>query len=218
MTRELSSSDPVQTAGDSFRRVGYTVTVETTVAERIAWILSEKGWTERELARRAHLSATTINKAMKALQKDPEGIVLRTVKAIATAGGVSFAWLATGEGSPYARPAQAPDPWPSRTAGAALAKEQGVSQVAIASVLSEIVPPERAARSPAWWLELMRLREIELQEQRLAQGAPRLLPGRRQPEPTPAAGTDRVPILEPPAPSSAAPRSSRKRPRATGSK
>lgn len=144
----------------------------STVADRIAWILAEKKWSARELARRSNLSETTVSAALKALQKDPEGIVLRTLKAIATGAGVSLVWLATGEGTPYAEPIKPQDPWPNRTAGAALARRSGVQEDAIESVLAEPVTSERVAHTPAWWLATMRLREVELNEKSLAEPAP----------------------------------------------
>jgi transcriptional regulator with XRE-family HTH domain len=84
--------------------------------ERILWILNANRLTARELSRRSGLSETALSAALKALKKDPQGIVLRTVEAIAHGAAVSLAWLASGVGSPY--PSEPADAKPPSSSGA----------------------------------------------------------------------------------------------------
>ena len=81
----------------------YPCGVAPPIVQRLELLLKRTGWSQRELSRRAGLGETHVNLIIRSATKDPESTVeLRTLAAIATAAGVSLAWLATGEGSPDA--------------------------------------------------------------------------------------------------------------------
>ena len=85
-------------ADEGVRRTRYARRV-SGIAERIREILTSQGISERELARRAHLkSEAHVGLLLAKLQKDPEAVELRTLKAIAAGAGVSESWLISGVG------------------------------------------------------------------------------------------------------------------------
>jgi hypothetical protein len=60
------------------------------------------------------------------------------------------------------RPGTPGDPYPNRTLAAQLAREAGIAEEPIASVLAEDVPPDRAGWPALWWADRMRRRELDL--------------------------------------------------------
>lgn len=70
-------------------------------AARIRWILKERGWSQRELSRRAGFrTESQIGNILRNLDEDDDAIVAGTLRQIAHGAGVSERWLYTGEGSP----------------------------------------------------------------------------------------------------------------------
>lgn len=97
------------------------------------------------------------------VQKSERGIGDDFAHAMAGYWGLSYSQLeeaALREWTPTAPP----DPHPKRTAAAALAREDGVYERAIESVLAEPVSPDDVHRSTLWWADRMRLRQREMLE------------------------------------------------------
>ncbi|MDP3277265.1 MAG: helix-turn-helix transcriptional regulator [Deltaproteobacteria bacterium] len=70
-------------------------------AARIKWILSERGWSQRELSRRAGFHTDShLGNVLRNLTRDDDAAGLGTMRQIAAGAGVSERWLITGEGSP----------------------------------------------------------------------------------------------------------------------
>ena len=78
-----------------------TVDHMDTVRDRVGWILTRTGWSQRELAKRAGLAPSHISLIMTRLGDD---VRPSTIKAIAAAASVSEAWLLTGTGDPEVVP------------------------------------------------------------------------------------------------------------------
>jgi transcriptional regulator with XRE-family HTH domain len=80
------------------------------IAARIRAKLTEKGWTARELGRRAELGDNAVaSNALKRLT-DGHGVSLRTLRGFAQALGVTEAWLINGDASASAETADVPAP------------------------------------------------------------------------------------------------------------
>jgi len=74
-----------------------------TLAERMRWVMSAKGWTEREWARKAQLKEmSNVNKLLRRAEENPLRIPgdANTFAALAKAAKVSLDWLALGRGTP----------------------------------------------------------------------------------------------------------------------
>jgi hypothetical protein len=99
------------------------------------------------------------------VQKSERGVGDDFAHAMADYWGMTYGQLEEAA-SRDRGPSSAADPYPKRTAAATLAKEDGVFQRAIDSVLEEEVKPEDAQRSTLWWADRMRLRHRELLESR----------------------------------------------------
>lgn len=69
----------------------------TTLSERIKWILSARGWSARELGRRADLAETHVSLIANETLTG-ERVAAATLAKIAHAGAVELHWLVTGEG------------------------------------------------------------------------------------------------------------------------
>lgn len=83
---------------------------------------------------------------------------MHTIERIAYATGVRAGWLFTGEGPMRA------DTLPRRTAAVEIAREGGVSELAIDSVLRAPVPdPEQ--KTTLWWIQAILLRSASLQHE-----------------------------------------------------
>lgn len=68
-----------------------------TVVDRIERVMRERGWSARELARRAGLKPDSqLSGILVRLRADPDAIELRTLKKIATGAEVPWEWLLTG--------------------------------------------------------------------------------------------------------------------------
>lgn len=80
---------------------GATVGHMDTVRDRVGWILTRTGWSQRELAKRAGLAPSHISLIMTRLGDD---VRPSTVRAIAAAANVSETWLLAGTGDPEVVP------------------------------------------------------------------------------------------------------------------
>lgn len=95
-----------------------------TLEERILWILEHRGLNQRELSIKAGLSSPShVGTLLTRLRKNPDREAdVGTLRALAKAGGVSYEWLSSGEGSPEPRsdlPLLRLDPgWPAARARA----------------------------------------------------------------------------------------------------
>src|SRR4051812_22873042 len=68
-----------------------------TIGDRIERILTERGWSQRELARRADLAEPHVGILLRRYRDDPNAEVeLGTLRKIADAADVSLHWLQTG--------------------------------------------------------------------------------------------------------------------------
>ncbi len=141
----------------STKRPWYATRVKT-VAERLAWILEQRGFrSRRALARATGLSPSHIS----LLMKGERGLGLETAQAIANAADVDLVWLMTGaggaEGQPKAEPCAEPvaDPLPRRDQALALLKGSIDPQV------HEALLKERTTKD--WPLEEWLARAKELQ-------------------------------------------------------
>ena len=110
----LATNDVVKLAaespGDNLCRPGYTDRVET-IGDRISQILSRRGISARELGRRAGLAEQHISLLIGRYRKNPQTHTeVSTLQAVARGAGVSFNWLATGNGSPDDHDESAPSP------------------------------------------------------------------------------------------------------------
>lgn len=120
--------------------------------ERVELIRTRLGVSERELGRRAGLADAHVGLLLKRLRTDPDAVTLRTLRGIAQAGGVSLAWLVSGEETPG-------QPHPSKAAAAERARAASVWDEAVRSVLAESGDDDR---NEEWWFLRMRMREIEM--------------------------------------------------------
>jgi len=100
------------------------------------------------------------------VQKSERGVGDDFAHAMAGYWGMTFAQLEEAalkdKASSRAEPDNARDALPKRTAAAALAREDGVYEGAIESVLAEQVSSQDAGRSTLWWADRMRLRQREM--------------------------------------------------------
>lgn len=72
-----------------------------TVGDRVRQILELRNVSARELSRRAGLGETQVALLVKRYERNPDVTTsLATLTAIASGGGVSLKWLATGQGDP----------------------------------------------------------------------------------------------------------------------
>ncbi len=144
----------------------------------------------RRSLERAHvLPGATLAKLFGGFKETVEGA---NVSRLARALGVSSEWLFEGTGAAPVptgpvpmrqfdaaawRPgaddaAPSSDPHPRRFLAVDLAREDGVGEEAIASVLAEPVASQDAGRSRVWWVLRMRRRELDIAEGRHAPAAP----------------------------------------------
>jgi transcriptional regulator with XRE-family HTH domain len=126
------------------------------------WVRSGKS--ARELAKAAGVSSTQISE----LQSQGIGAGWKTVEGLAKAFGMTMPELMT-VANEWAASQPTPPPSPSlatsrRAHAADLAKEDGISDEAIRSVLAEPIREEDAQRSTLWWALRMRRRDIALVE------------------------------------------------------
>lgn len=90
-----------------------------TLAERIAWILSTRSISARQLALRSKVSPNYISLLLKG-ERGSTGLTHKTAVKIATGGEVDLHWLLTGEGQPIQGAAVGGDPPPLQQALALL--------------------------------------------------------------------------------------------------
>lgn len=74
-----------------------------TLLERLQWILTARGLSQRELSKRAGLNPNHLGTTMHRLRSNPDADIERdTLGALARAGDVGLEWLAEGKGAPDA--------------------------------------------------------------------------------------------------------------------
>lgn len=60
-------------------------------------MLAVKGWSARDLAKKAGFkTASQVSSLLRALDRDPDAVELRTLRKIASGAEISFDWLVTG--------------------------------------------------------------------------------------------------------------------------
>ena len=138
-------------------------TTNEVIAAYLRWRVEEwvrAGKSARQLARAAGVSSTQIS----VLRSTGTGAGWKTMEGLGKVFGltteqllrVSKEWAAD-------RPAPAPAPsvgTKRRTHAAELAREDGVSEEAITSVLSEPIREEDANRSTVWWIKRILRRDL----------------------------------------------------------
>ena len=88
---------------------GYPPAVDSLL-DRMEQVLSRRGFSAREWARRSGLAEQHVSTILMRLRKNPDAnIGLPTVEALANGANVSAAWLASGSGSPDGFDAPPPD-------------------------------------------------------------------------------------------------------------
>lgn len=66
-------------------------------ADRIAQVLKDRGWSQRELARRAkYTTESQLGNTLRRIRENPGRVEVETMQRIADAAGVSLHWLLTG--------------------------------------------------------------------------------------------------------------------------
>lgn len=131
-----------------------------TLGKRVAHARVRKGWSQNRLDKEAKWSQGRTSR----LERDERGPSAPTLAKVAELLGVRADWLLTGALPMEAEePASSrSDPLPNRALAARLARDDGVYEPAIQSVVDE-KPDERAAmRSVLWWADRMRLRQREM--------------------------------------------------------
>ncbi len=132
----------------------------SNMPSRILLILSTRGWSQRELARRAGLKSESHIGLL--LSEKAADVRLSTLLAIAQGAEVPFAWLATGEGdsglgqtSPRAEPVvEYDDRYPNRPAALQAARDVGLDPDAIEFV-SKMVFKSDTDFPAKEWLEMI---------------------------------------------------------------
>jgi len=156
----------------------------SSVAERLELILKQKNMSARELGRRAGLTSSSLSNTITALKRDPGAVTLRTLMAIAEAANVSLTWLVTGdEGPSVTTPTNA-----AREEAAHLARDQGVWEEAIRSVLADQPSPSEATKPTRWWLLRMQMRELDMLEEAMRRRAEAAREERTQQRPDEGSG------------------------------
>lgn len=152
--------------------------------ERLRWAMQIRQWSARELARRAGMQETHVSSIIRRLETKPAAdIEVSTVVRLARATGLTIEWLATGEGDVWQVYA-APDVYPMRQRATRAARELGLSEEGIASVLGETVH-DGETKSARWWFDRMQARHVLYAPEETI---------------TPGVGTRRKPDHEPAAP------------------
>lgn len=128
--------------------------------------------TQNAFARQLGMEGATYTRLRQRGEGERFSGEVATLYKIATKTGVSFAWLATGEGQPegatvapaaatvYAvRPTD--DPWPNRTLAIKIALDGGIHRLAVEWLLSEQAP---AGHDPPtlWWVERLQLKSLQV--------------------------------------------------------
>lgn len=167
---------------------------DATFAARIDALLKLRKLSLNQLGERAGIGGGPMSRLRT---RGPLGATMETMLKVADAAGVHVRWLADGTG-PMEKDAIFASGNERRRAASVLAEEAGVAKEAIETVLNAPIQPEDERRSTLWWADKMRYTAIAL-----LSGAP--LP--RDEKATPAAGTLRVPLPEPPTSSKRRPRS-----------
>ena len=144
----MTTINPIGAAG--------TLHPMTALAERIRLILREKGWSQRELSRRADLAGSHVSLILTRLG---EKVSDETIAKIASAAGASVTWLRTGEGPMWA----AGEPRPSAPLPTVVVRED--------------LPPEVRALARAFQMGAYDVEEFDALRELLRHGKPQLAPG-----------------------------------------
>jgi transcriptional regulator with XRE-family HTH domain len=124
------------------------------LSERIAWLLTHKGWSQRDLAKEAGLSPNYISLLVKGARGGTRGLTLATAKKIANAAGVDVQWVLEGVGEPV--PGVGTGPVPHALAQALALLEGRIAPQVRMALQAEVPHPEWSVRE---WLD----RGLELQ-------------------------------------------------------
>jgi transcriptional regulator with XRE-family HTH domain len=133
----------------------------STLAERIVIARKRKGWSQNRLNTEAGLSQGIVNR-YESGERGKEGGSGDTLGKLAKALGVRVNWLMTGEDPMEDGPTGPVDPFSRRTDGARLAREAGVDERAVQSVLDDPPPSGSEAWPTLKWANMMQLRHAEL--------------------------------------------------------
>lgn len=135
--------------------------VPQTLADRIKEARKAKGLGIVQLDQEAQVSQGTVTRYEKGQRGVGSGGDGETLRKLAKALGVRVDWLLTGEG-PMVDAPRTDDPLPRRTEAARIAREDGVYERGIESVLEEPAPPGAETKSTLWWANRMQARALEL--------------------------------------------------------
>jgi len=130
-----------------------------TVKDRVRVAREARGWSKNELEKRAKVAVGYISRLEAGERGQTRGITDSTLEKLATALGVSSEWLRSGEGSMYAEERQ--QPVPNRRLAEQIARDGGLPEAAIATVISRPGADENE-HSVLWWLEEMQLAAVML--------------------------------------------------------
>lgn len=128
------------------------------IQERLRWVLANrtdengKRFTQTSLSKAAGLSPSHVGMVLRGDVR--ERLSAQVVAKMASAAKVSSTWLSEGQGSPD--DTASTSAFPNRDRAAAVAREGGVGEAAVRSVLDE--PGDE--QTVLWWLDRMRTREI----------------------------------------------------------
>jgi transcriptional regulator with XRE-family HTH domain len=131
-----------------------------TLGKRIARARERTGWSQNRLEKEARISEGGVSR----FERDERAPSAGSLRKIAAKLGVRADWLLTGAPPMEAAEALAAgtDPLPNRTLAAQLARDDGVYEAAIQSVVAEPADDRALRRTVLWWADRMRLRQREM--------------------------------------------------------
>lgn len=129
-----------------------------TLGKRIAHARTRKGWSQNDLEKKAALSLGMVSRA----EKDERAPTTRTLSKLASALDVHVEWLISGTPPMELEEPSQDDQVPNRAVAARLARDDGVHQAAIQSVVGEKSDALALTRSVLWWTDRMRMRQVEI--------------------------------------------------------
>ena len=123
--------------------------------ERIEWVLEHRAEVVKNKSQWALKAGLARQHVVKLIERNVEdGVEVGTLRKLAAAAGVSSAWLIEGVGAPDDTP-PASDRYPNRAAAAQMARLAGLSEDAIAEVLSRQLQSDNDL-PPLVWFDAMR--------------------------------------------------------------
>lgn len=143
----------------------------SSLGERVLHAASLRGWGINQFGEKSGLTGGPVSRLSRRTERyagAPE-----TLLRLAIAASVSPQWLAFGLGQPEepSLPGSPADRYPNRATAAAIARQGGVGEAAVQSVVEEAFALE-ADPPVLWWIDRMRLREAEMRSQRGATETP----------------------------------------------